>query len=83
MTIVLVILFFQHALFEKVILTKYSLRTKSAYYTFNYALVFFGMIDKLIGFERAWDKKGPIAMNFIILTGSIILIYNVIKGILL
>jgi len=80
MTIVLIIIFLQHALFEKVILIKFSIRAKSAYYTINYALVFIGMIDKLIGFDQAWKMKGVIALNFIVVALSFILIYYVVKG---
>lgn len=39
------------------------------------------MIDKLAGFERAWEMKGPIIMNFTLGAISIVFAYFVVKGV--
>ena len=39
-------------------------KLKISYYVLNLILVFFGMIHKLIGFEKAWEVRKTIFINF-------------------
>ena len=37
------------------------------YYVVNMIITFIGMINKLIGFEKAWEMKKTIIMNFVLI----------------
>ena len=77
MSISLMLLCMQHLLFEKAILSYYEQRVKVVYYILNYFIIFIGMIDKLVEFDQAWDKKGNIALNFVSSGISIFVAYYV------
>ena len=81
MSLLIVYLIIQHGLFDKVILINYSLRAKTTYFTVNIAIMVFGLVDKLIGFDQAWRIKGVIALNMILILITIGISYFIIKGI--
>ena len=52
----------------KVLLRHLSGKIKTAYYISNVLVLFFGMIHKFVGFEKFWEMKKVILMNFILMT---------------
>ena len=57
---------FQIVFISRVIFKDYKEKTKLMYYVFNIMLLFFGLIHKLIGFEKAKEMGRFIIIKFIL-----------------
>ena len=68
MVVVLAILVFHIVFIVRVLFRGISKKKKMLFYVINMALVFFGMIHKLIGFEKALEMRKAIIVNFILAT---------------
>ena len=68
MFIVVMIIAFQIVFISRVILKNLKEKTKLIFYVSNIMILFFGLINKLIGWEKAWQLRGVILMNFVLMS---------------
>ena len=81
MMIMLTVLIFQIVFIVRVILQNFSVKAKFAYYYINGIITLIGMINKLIGFDKAWEMRRTIILNIVIMTGGFLVIGWVLNGI--
>ena len=77
----LTILVFQIVFIARVILIRISPTLKFSYYILNGIFTFIGMINKLIGFDKAWEMRKTIFLNLIIMSLGFLVIGCVLNGI--
>jgi hypothetical protein len=51
------------------------------YYIFNGNIIFFGMINKIVGFEEFWNRRKTVWINLVIMFLGLMIIGWVLKGV--